>query len=248
MNNKVIGIVGWVMGNGFGITLPYMEFFSHFGNVRVLSPNDKEVHELDLLVLPGGPDVDVTRYLSADDKISMYVEKPCPFREWFDITMLPEYMKKRTPIFGICRGHQSLAVVNEGTLIQHMYHETNPSNDRSKKVHDLTINNSALSKFGLNQITDFKYSVNSLHHQVVDIIPENAISLATFKGLNISEKEKVNEALGYKDYPAFSVQWHPEELGDCRLANQMIEKLLDEDYIENFDNITAEFFEEKIMP
>jgi len=243
MNRKKIGIAGWVMGTGFGVTLAYVEFFQHFGDVHIINPNEKTTRDIDLLVLPGGPDIDVCRYLSSEESISMYISKPCPFREWFDMVLLPKYMKKKVPIFGICRGHQSFAAINNGHLIQNMWHETN-ENNRSKKVHNLDISLISLKKFGLESAYSFNYKVNSIHHQAIDIIPENAISLAVYKGEENDTKH--NEALGYIDYPAFTVQWHPEELGDCELSIAMIEKLLDENYYKSLFEIENSFKKIKI--
>jgi len=57
--------------------------------------------DLDLLVLPGGPDVDPMRYLDQDDDFSLWNGKPCVFKERFDKILLPQYIENRTPIFGI---------------------------------------------------------------------------------------------------------------------------------------------------
>jgi putative glutamine amidotransferase len=243
MSKKIIGIVGWVMGAGFGTTLPYMEFFSRFGDVVIINPNERETRKLDLLVLPGGPDVDVARYLTDEESLSMFIKKPCPFREWFDATLLPLYIEQETPIFGICRGHQSLAVEFGGHLNQHMFHETNPVHDRAKKVHKIDLHRPTLVKFGLEDAWNMFYEVNSIHHQVIDRIPKNTIPIASYKGLFNAE----NEALAYLEYPAFTVQWHPEELGDCALSNQMIELLLDNKYLDNLPTLAKEFANETMV-
>jgi len=102
MKNKKIGIVGHFTGpNSFGITKPYMEFFQHFGEIIMLSPWDESPRELDLLVLPGGPDVNPFRYLTVEDKLDINVGVPCIVREKFDRELLPQYIEKQTPIFGI---------------------------------------------------------------------------------------------------------------------------------------------------
>lgn len=101
MSRKIIGIVGHSTGeNTFGTRKSYMEYFSQFGNVVILSPSDKVV-DLDLLVLPGGEDVDSSRY---GQKPSFFNTAPNGYFEYFDKVMLPQYIEKNTPIFAICRG------------------------------------------------------------------------------------------------------------------------------------------------
>lgn len=101
MKIKRIGLVGWLTGsNSFGATVPYVDFFSRFGVVEIIMPNEKNVRNIDLLIMPGGPDVDTNRYLD-DGYLDFNIGKPCPFRERFDKILLPKYIESKTPIFGI---------------------------------------------------------------------------------------------------------------------------------------------------
>jgi gamma-glutamyl-gamma-aminobutyrate hydrolase PuuD len=214
---KKIGIVGWKIGDdAFGITLPYAEFLSKFGTIEIIMPTENIVRNIDLLVIPGGPDVDPARYLG-NEPMSFYMGKQCPFRERFDNILLPMYIENKVPIFGICRGHQSLAVEFGGTLIQNMFHETNHANNRKELIHELKIETKELkNQFGINNV--LPQMVNSIHHQTVDTKPNDALIIASY--------EDSIEALGYTTYPAFSVQWHPEEIYDA-LSISLINKLLE---------------------
>ncbi len=99
---KNIGIVAYPIDGGYGIPTSYLNFFSMFGHITMITHNEIKIRkDLDLLVLPGGPDVDPSRYLDSLDEISLYIGKSCPFRERFDRVLLPEYIKHGTPIFGI---------------------------------------------------------------------------------------------------------------------------------------------------
>lgn len=218
---KKIGIVGYPQKEGFGIPTAYLKFFSYFGIVHIIMHNEKEVRkDLDLLVLPGGPDVDTKRYLG-ENPLSLNIGTACPFRERFDDVLLPKYIENRTPIFGICRGHQSLAVFFGGKLEQHMFHETSPSSERTKKVHYLDLTSEV--DYYIPDINSLlRFEVNSLHHQVVSEEPKNSVILATYG--NNSFKKDI-ESLAYVDYPAITVQWHPEEIWDSFSINA-IKKLL----------------------
>lgn len=230
---KKIGIVAWNTGtNSFGATIPYLNFFSKFGIVDLIMPNEIETRELDLLVVPGGPDVDTKRYLAPEEAVSYFTGKPCPFRERFDAVLLPKYIAKGTPIFGICRGHQTLAVHFGGRLIQDLsenghLHNYNPESDRTKLVHSVT--NSApglLRELGIDVPAVF--DVNSIHHQAVsdENLPAIATVLARFTANKKYPEDRLIEAITYEPhYPIYSVQWHPEEIKDS-FSVQIINKLL----------------------
>jgi gamma-glutamyl-gamma-aminobutyrate hydrolase PuuD len=206
---KNIGIVAYPIDGGYGIPTSYLNFFSTFGYVTMIMHNEVDIRkDLDLLVLPGGPDVDASRYLDKSDEISLYIGKPCPFRERFDRVLLPKYIGYGTPVFGICRGHQSLAVYFGASLFQDMFHETN-NNDRKKLVHKVDI----LANLGLNNIKvePRSFEINSIHHQTVDglTLPEFATLLASH-----SDDREVEAISYFPFYPAHTVQWHPEEIHD----------------------------------
>lgn len=218
--SKRIGIVGWTTGaNSWGITMMYADFFSQFGIVEIIMHNEKTIREgLDLLVLPGGPDVDPKRYLNVDDDFSLFNGKPCLFKERFDHILLPQYVEAKTPIFGICRGHQTLSVFFGGKLIQDMiesgvYHAQN-GEDRSKRVHGLKLYTDNIKTIPGVPVSAFK--VNSIHHQSLDRDNMPAIGkiLATQQDAKI-DPEGTIEAMTYlPEYPAHTVQWHPEDIRD----------------------------------
>lgn len=229
---KRIGIVGYFITSDskvtFGIPLSYYEYFSKFGAVEIISHNEKTARDLDLLVIPGGPDVDTNRYLSPEEEVNVHTGSPCIFRERFDRVLLPKYVKQKTPIFGICRGHQTLAVFFGAKLNQHMSHESNGF-DRKKTVHDIIFTKSdfpfeipvAASNPKKAQLyTRLTIPVNSIHHQTVASAPENGKVIARH-----STDHEI-EAISYiENYPAFTVQWHPEEIHDI-LSKRMINYLL----------------------
>jgi gamma-glutamyl-gamma-aminobutyrate hydrolase PuuD len=231
---KRIAIVGWNTGaNSWGATMMYVDFFSQFGIVEIIMHNETEVREgIDLLVLPGGPDVDPMRYLDQDDDFSLWNGKPCVFKERFDKVLLPQYIDARIPIFGICRGHQSLAVHFGGKLIQDMTeqgfgHESN-GEDRTKKPHAVKlIRDIAETIEGLSTNYKVGFGVNSIHHQCIDSdnLPTIGRPLAVYTDAKGTIDGPI-EAMSYlPDYPAFSVQWHPEDIRDL-FSYELITNLL----------------------
>jgi len=215
MKNKRIGVVGnWTGPNSFGITKPYLFYWSMFGDVELISPLDKSIRELDLLVLPGGPDVDVFRYLGPEDDIHLATGQPCMQRERFDKMLLPKYIEANTPIYCTCRGMQSIAVHFGGKLNQHMNHETNPEHDRGKLVHGIKfVNQDVLPELAqfVSRLGKKKYEVNSLHHQTVHFptLSEEATVIA------VHEKDNHIEAMTFwPNYPIHATQFHSEEMYD----------------------------------
>lgn len=236
-----IGIVGHMLpnGNSVGVTLPYLLYFQRFGNVKIINPVAVLLeNDLDLLVLPGGPDVATSRYLgNSKEKHSFFNQKPDPAREWFDLNMLPQYIAENTPIFGICRGHQTIAVHFGSKLIQHLSgHVQNKEDERDLLIQSLAYL-STETDGNVLAVSDMQYriNVNSMHHQAVMNVPENASVAAwtsdeycTSKGKEgwySSYKYKghlpdfkpdnryyIIEALVYNNYPIASVQWHPKIL------------------------------------
>lgn len=215
---KRIGLVGWLTGgNSYGVTLPYLTFFSKFGNVEIISHTETEVRDLDLLVIPGGPDVNPSRYLGETDMLSVYTGKECPLRERFDRILLPKYVENKTKIFGICRGLQTLGVHFGAKLIQdlnesYLSHDYNPENDRAKLVHEIDINPIVAQ---LNVRVPLKFKVNSIHHQAIadKDLPEHITVLAR-NSSRFAEDRTIEAITLEPHYPIYAVQWHPEEIHD----------------------------------
>jgi putative glutamine amidotransferase len=228
---KKIGIVGWNIGdNSFGATKTYLNFLTHFGNVQIITPQQEVIKDLDLLVLPGGRDVNPLRYGGIPD---WFNSEPNSMLEYFDAHKLPQYIEQETPIFGICRGFQTLNVHFGGGLTQNYVHEQS-TKSRGDLVHKLfkmenfpeKVKLINYNKSGKLIEVDF-VETNSLHHQVIfkqDLSKELIPTLEHIDG--------VIEAFIHPTLPIAGVQYHPEEIWDC-YAMGIIDLLLNKQKINN---------------
>ena len=106
----------------------------------------------------------------------------------YAVPMIKEIMESGVPIFGICLGHQLLALaLGAKTEKMHLGHR-----GANQPVKDL--------KTGLVEITSQNHGFAVLEKTFPENVSPSHVSL--FDGSN--------EGLIVKDYPAFSVQYHPE--------------------------------------
>lgn len=230
--NKKIGICGWSTGeNSFGVTKPYMEYFSKFGQVEILTPQKGIRTDLDLVVLPGGADTPSWRYGQTP---GYFNSNPDIYKEYFIETNLDQYISNGTPIFGICLGLQALAVKFGSKLTQNMYHPY--SEPREELVHKILIpakdSEGNLLYYESTDTLQTKKStkeekVNSMHHQAVRW---NEIG-TDLEILYVDEDGEFVEALKHKTLPICAVQWHPEHLYNA-VSNKMILNLLNDSKIQ----------------
>lgn len=220
--NKTIGIVAKWTKEGVGVATPYRNFLRKFANIVFIDPSNRNITPVDLLVLQGGADVNPLRYgqFPADE-----TQGPDLTQEFFDVYTLPKYLAEGIPVFGICRGFQTLCVHYGCSMEQHISQAVS-SKSRRERVDSQEITQTVLD-LGLLKLDNFSvkkkekadkaepktienciYETNSLHHQGLfrhnindKIIP-----------LMINNSYKNIEAMITSDGKAAGVQWHPEEL------------------------------------
>lgn len=154
-------------------------------------------------------------YSDLDPKL--YGEAPHPKlgpvserRDQFDWLLLQRAHEERLPLFGICRGFQSLNVFRGGKLIQdlpsqqpsHIDHD--PEEDANKPfAHAVRLAPATL----LNQTQiEVQAQVNSLHHQAVRE-PGKGLRVIAWAEDGVIEAVQ-NENLS--EHYVLGVQWHPE--------------------------------------
>lgn len=189
-----IGIVGNMSGDYFGVRANYMDWVAQFGTPVVISPGTSLPSEIEAVVLPGGADIVPHRY-TKDLRFS--VGQPDAYLEYFDARILPDIIGE-VPIFGICRGLQTINVALGGTLNQDIQHPY--SSYETHEVHGVFAD--GYGEFG----------VNSFHHQSIRTVGHGVTVVAREYDLEHEEFGSTIEAISGDNF--FAVQWHPERLYD----------------------------------
>jgi putative glutamine amidotransferase len=200
---RKIGIVGYQRNDMFGVHPDYLNFVEQFGTPVIIPKVTRKDFfrnfKLEGLVLPGGADVDPKRY--ATNKIACwllsnwYCYPSDPYLEHFDTEILPGLAHMGFPIFGICRGLQTLNVHFGGTLRNVYKHPTNQK--KEELVHTVypTKGNAFVNK------------TNSFHHQAIGRLADVLLNMG-------ETSDKVIERIVHQTLPIAAVQYHPERMAD----------------------------------
>ncbi len=219
---KTIGIPMINQGeNSVGLTKAYLEYFRDYGQIILLAP-DAFIDNLDLLVLPGGKDV----AHGNPDEYSFYSSDNERFLEYFDKFTLPQYIENATPIYGICRGFQTLLRHYGIPLLPHIWWDHGYSEkETDTKVNELTYEK--YQEFGRGERA--VKTVGSWHHQGVtlDVMREQDVFdvVAYTKHKSNREDLAIVEFIEHKTLPIIAEQSHPERNGN-RFETALINKLL----------------------
>jgi gamma-glutamyl-gamma-aminobutyrate hydrolase PuuD len=232
-NNKkpIIGIPCWSLGdNSFGVQKTYLEYFAKFGQVEILTPNEDIREDLDLVVLPGGQDLQSTHYNAVPGFMNSLSD---PFKDYFFKNNLPKYIEAGIPVFAICLGFQAVAVHFGIPLIQNITPFHGYSSDGDKEV-----NKCAIDAKYMNENIDSRWiypavTVNSFHHQGVSLqalkANPNLIPLIWEKAKSWDRENDVHnilEAFTHASLPIIGVQFHPEKASSCEIADMLVDSLI----------------------
>jgi putative glutamine amidotransferase len=196
--------------------LDYVEGVAGAGGVPVVLPptGDERVAEaviqnLDGLLLSGGSDLDP----------SYYGEEPVPElgitlpeRDAFEMTLVRSALRRRMPVFGICRGMQVLNVALGGTLYQDLptqwewdvlkHRQDTP---KWQPTHEVRVREeSYIAEVMGREVV----KVNSYHHQGVRVLAEGLVATGR-------SSDGVIEAVEAEDLSErwlLGVQWHAEAM------------------------------------
>jgi putative glutamine amidotransferase len=217
-HKKIIGIVGYRSFDEsvFGAGSNYLEFITRFGKPRIIFPDEEQQADIDLLLLPGGPDMSPQ---SLGVLPTFKTGNQDVFRQYFYDRRLSTYVDAGIPVFGICLGFQMLAAYFGSALEQHLWRHPQ-SAERSTSAHGIMPLQGAAA-WGTQP-----FEVNSHHHQGVLLrgLSPQLEALAVCPVHPYSDEQLV-EAFRHKTKPIMAVQWHPEEWFDdfsCRMMETLL--------------------------
>jgi putative glutamine amidotransferase len=195
--------------------LDYVEGVTEAGGVRVVLPPlagpqaAKALLEgLDGLLLSGGSDLNPCYY---GERPIPKLDVTIPERDAFEMALLRLALRRRVPVFGICRGMQVMNVALGGTLYQDLpsqlgsdvlKHQQDTLN--WQPTHEVEVHEDSW----VGRIIGACAKVNSYHHQGVKDLAAGLIASAR-------SSDGVVEALESRDFSErwlVGVQWHPEKM------------------------------------
>jgi len=189
----------------------YVESVRRAGGEPVVLSNgddpDAVLDRVDGVLLTGGHDVDPALYGEAPHPTTQIARE----RDRFEVPLSKAAVDRDVPLLAICRGVQVLNVAAGGTLVQDIPSaittELPHSIDTSKDTiaHDVRVTEGSALAAALGPGSPLETcSVNSRHHQSVDVVaPEFVVSAVSPDGvIEGIERPGARFCVG--------VQWHPE--------------------------------------
>lgn len=148
------------------------------------------------ILIPGGPDIHPCHYGQAVE----FAQPTAPARDQIEIAMAKRALEDGRPLFGICRGHQVIAVAGGGTLYQDIAEQHRSHSQHRGWWHPIRV---AVETRLSDVIGPGVHLVNSYHHQSIRRMPA---------GWHVAARadDGVVEAIEHPELPVLSVQWHPE--------------------------------------
>jgi putative glutamine amidotransferase len=199
----------------------YVTKIERAGGIAVLIPPRADadsqmaravLERLDGLMLAGGVDVDPHRYAAQPHPS---VQEARPDRDAFELALAEVTRLWDTPVLGVCRGMQVMAVAAGGTLEQHLpdlvgHDEHSPAPGVYGAHSVRTVEGTTVSALLGEQVV-----IPSYHHQSVSSHPDYVPAAWAPDGtLEAMESPDARFRL--------AVQWHPEAGQDDRLFDAFV--------------------------
>jgi putative glutamine amidotransferase len=183
------------LAGGLPLLIPYQTDLSLIPQI---------VDQFDGILFSGGNDLDPALYGQEWHPKAQRID---PARQKFELALLAEVERRRTPILGVCLGSQIMNVYRGGSLHQFIP-DVHQSIEHRKIGENLTrhaVNLDANSQIA-RAIGKTEISANTYHKQSVDKLGRGLKVIAT-------APDGVIEGFEDPSFPLFAaVQWHPERL------------------------------------
>ena len=155
----------------------------------------QRLSSFDGVLLPGGADVEPSRYGAA---AASQTTDTVAFQDDFDLGVTHAVIDLELPTLAICRGMQVLNVALGGSLMQHI-DETNTLHHNAVHHVDVTVGSRLHAIVGTETI-----DVSSYHHQAIDRLGGDLTVTAV-------AADGVVEEVEHRRADIVAVQWHPED-------------------------------------
>lgn len=151
----------------------------------------------DMLLLPGGGDISPDLY-HCENCGSRNIE---PQTDLAQLSLLDDFIRRKKPVLGICKGFQLIQIYFGGALVQ----DLQPCRLHYQPPHDVLHKVRNQKSSFLEKLYGPVCTVNSFHHQAV---------LSPAPGLEVLQTapDHVIEAMRHSVLPILGFQWHPERL------------------------------------
>ena len=165
-----------------------VSMLTSYGAEAEIVTTDADVSEYDGLVLPGGGDIDPSRY-GEKNTDSTGIDR---YLDDVQFTLADRFIQAKKPVLGICRGGQVLNVYFGGTLNQ----DISGHKDRSQHT---TITAGSI----LSSLYGSSLDVYSFHHQ-------SAKDIGSDLNIIMRSDDGTVEGFEHAYLPVIGLQWHPE--------------------------------------
>ena len=208
------------------LNMSFVNLCNKFGaEVIIVPPQNLSIEfsksNFDRLILTGGGDINPSVYGAEVDTETTRISDE---RDKTEINLLKIAEANSIKTLAICRGHQLLNVYKGGTLHQHISDNFDTEIEHlqineatTKHIHNVNIVEQTL----LSRVTgDINLGVNSIHHQVINKLGQD------LKVNAMSEDNLIEGIESTSDWEAIGIQWHPENLVDDLITNDLMKWLI----------------------
>ena len=169
------------------------------GGEIVMSTDISDSADCDALLLLGGGDINPKVY-GCENTASVGINDT---RDEDELALIKNFYEAGKPIFGICRGHQIVAVYFGSKMIQHI--DNAERHTRTKENKDNVHMIKAVEGSFLYNIYGSEFPVNSSHHQGVESVPEGFTAAAW-------SDDGILDGMQNDEHRIYTTQFHPERM------------------------------------
>ncbi|MEI6055062.1 MAG: gamma-glutamyl-gamma-aminobutyrate hydrolase family protein [Lentisphaerota bacterium] len=204
----------------------YVQSVARSGAIPIIFPiisDSSQIEQMmelvDGLILTGGDDINPLLY---GEEPHIKLRNVIPQRDIFEYELLKYAQKRKTPVLGICRGHQLINTFFGGSLYQdNSLKESSYIRHSQSKGNDFLEHTVNIKKDSwIHSFLGNKILTNSYHHQSIKNLADGfTISAESMDGI-VEAIEKLGEG-----FFCVGIQWHPEMMSD---KNQPMQNIFNE--------------------